>query len=192
MKPRAGSGEFEKLPPRERDEYRKVFTTLAVSSAGDASKLVVTEAALPHLCRVMNMALPEELLVGICDEFGSSASASGKTTPAQSLASSGVPRIPQPTEFTWEDVVSIYDHFYPSQRQNLTLFLQLFNLLDVNEVGSIHQNDLRHALCSVGDRLSEEEFNHLLYTNDILHKSTITVYEFVRLLLRVLPSGDPN
>lgn len=168
---------FQDIPKSEQDAVRKAFDVLAVQQAPDA---VVSEVALPHLCRVMNLCVNEEDLYQICISLGRGSSEGGRTPHA-----AAAPHILPPTEFTFDAIKRVYDAFAPKQGDHVRLYFQLFNLLDVNEVGRISQADLRHCMCSTGDRLSDDEFHHLLYANDLLHKPEITVFEFVRLLLRV-------
>lgn len=176
---------FIELSKAEQSAIEKAFSILASTPIKGAelqgtSTLVVNEVALPHLCRVMNLCVTEDDLYQICLSLGRGSSEGGRTPQP-----TNAPHILPPTEFHFDSIKRIFDTYAPKQPLHVRSYFQLFNLLDVNEVGSISQADLRHCLCSTGDRLTDDEFHHLLYANDLLHKSSITVFEFVRLLLRV-------
>ncbi|CUI11038.1 Hypothetical protein, putative [Bodo saltans] len=168
---------FAELPKGEQGAIKKAFEVLATQNGPDP---VVSEVALPHLCRVMNLCVNEEDLYQICISLGRGSSEGGRTP-----HTSAAPHILPPTEFTFDAIRRVYDTYAPKQSEHVRMYFQLFNLLDVNEIGRISQADLRHCMCSTGDRLTDDEFHHLLYANDLLHKPEITVFEFVRLLLRV-------
>jgi hypothetical protein len=183
---------FSALPKEDQDAIRRAFDVLVSNpnrppDATAPTQPVVNEVALPHLCRVMNLCVNEEDLYQICLSFGRGSSEGGRTP--QAAGASAVPHILPPTDFDFDCIKRVFDVYTPKQPDHVAAYFQLFNLLDVNEVGSISQADLRHCLCSTGDRLSDDEFHHLLYANDLLHRSQISVFEFVRLLLRV-PIND--
>lgn len=187
---------FATLPKARQDEIRKAFKTLQAPSqlfvpkrggnSDEPPPQVVNEIALPHLCRVMNLCVTEDDLHSICNNF---AFLGGGKDEKRALPSSSNFLLPQ-TEFDFDAVVRLHDSLAPAQPEHAALYFQFFNLLDVHESGSVSQADLRHSLCSAGERLTEEEFNHLLYVNDLLQKPRITVFEFVRLLLRVKANGE--
>lgn len=159
---------------------------------------VITEVALPHLCRVMNLCLTEEALRHVCRDFGTATGPSPTLTVPPSQGASGGghasagPVVLPPTEFRFPALVRMYNTLFPLQHAFTEQYLQFFNLLDVQDVGVITQADLQHCLCAAGDRLSAEEFRHLLFAADLLHKPKLTVYEFMRILLKIGVDGMPN
>jgi Ca2+-binding EF-hand superfamily protein len=108
----------------------------------------------------------------------------GATSGAQSSGSTASP-LSDSTEllFDFETVVEIYNAYAPIQRDFETQYMQFFNLLDSDEQDLISVSDLRHALCNLGDALTDREFNHLLYANKLLHRTSISIFEFMSLLM---------
>ena len=175
---------FALLPASRREEYTTAFNLLAIPAqppAGStqdvplgAPKLVVRLESLVNLLRIMNISIPDENLVAALQKLDGGADIN--------LNDRG---------FTFQEVREMYDVLAPMQGSNITPYLQFFNLLDVHEVGSIPVADLKHALCTVGDKLAQDEFHHLLYKNDLLQKERLTVFEFLRVLLKVQGDGQP-
>lgn len=88
--------------------------------------------------------------------------------------------------FNWEGIVRCYDSLLPAQNALISKFLGLFNLLDVDAKEAIRLSELRHTLCRLGTApLTDAEYNHMLYRHRLLHRSTISVFEFLRLVLDV-------
>jgi calmodulin len=84
---------------------------------------------------------------------------------------------------TFASLVDIYDAHAVKQSKHFDDFLAFFNLIDVEEKGYVKVSDMRHALCNLGNSLTDQEFNHMLYSLGMLHKLNITVYEFIRLMM---------
>lgn len=230
---------YEQLPLSARADIETAFITLGgVPAAFGTSALslpgrtasspqqrlaalqskVITEVALPHVCRIMNLCLTEVALLHVCRDFGtptgSSSSAgggggdlapsssvkqskqSGASLPPQqqgdAAAAAGGPVVLPPTEFTFPAMIQLYNALAPLQPAFTEQYLQFFNLLDVHDEGTITQADLKHCMCAAGDRLSEEEFRHLLFSVDLLHKERLTVYEFLRILMKIGVDGRPT
>lgn len=179
---------FESLPAAEQKALRRAFETLSfVPIAGDESSTrVINEAALPHMCRAMNLSLTDDELFHVCSTMSLERMNSNEE---------GAPAVPPPapvvllprSTFDLPCVQRIYDQYATRQPELAKEYLQFFNLLDIHETGLVSQADLRHCLCATGERLSDDEFNHLLYANDLLHRPQINVYEFMRILLRISP-----
>ena len=173
---------FAKLPAARREEFVTAFNLLAVAvpsvqqdaAAAATTKLVVRFDSLTNLLRIMNISIPDESLLAALQKL-----------------EGGSDINPADRGFTLQEVQEMYDVLAPLQSNNITPYLQFFNLLDVHEVGSIPVADLKHALCTVGDKLAPDEFHHILYKNDLLQKERLTVFEFLRVVLRVQGDGQP-
>ena len=110
--------------------------------------------------------------------------------PAAGVAPSTSP--PQPAtpvpldSVDFAQFAQLYDNLVPVQMDAVGQYLAFFNLLDVNVVSRIRVQDLRHALCRLGDApISEQEFDHMLFKKKLLHRDELTPYEFLYLLLDV-------
>lgn len=177
---------FDQLALSKKEEFFSAFSLLSTTtqpiekSSADHSAVVAAPVpvvrvdALVNLLRVLNLTIPEDALLSVIQKVRG---------PDHHSANAG---------FTAEQVRDIFDVLAPMQPANVTAYMQFFNLLDVHETGSIPVADLKHALCNIGDKLSLDEFHHLLYKNDLLQKERITVFEFLRLLLRVQRDGQPQ
>lgn len=170
---------YDDLPVSNQQRVRRAFDALA--TVGGAGVKLINEVALPHICRAMNLSLTEEDMYAVCQMYS-------LNPPQQKLASSSLFALPA-AEFDFACIQRIFNAYAPIQQDQVKLYHQFFRLLDIHEVGSVSQSDLRHCLCTTGERLSDEEFNHLMYANDLLHKPRLTAYEFVRLLLRMTAGG---
>ena len=96
------------------------------------------------------------------------------------MESNGAPNEPS---FDFPSYLRLYNKLAEKQNALVSDYIAAFNLLDPDERGYISVIDLRHALCNVGDALSDQEFNHLLYTHNLLSHNNVTIYELLRLLL---------
>jgi Ca2+-binding EF-hand superfamily protein len=181
---------FDQLKAAVREEYLSAFHMLALAvpveapptASGDdgvapppqvLSKLVVRLDGLVNLLRIMNIAIPDEALLAAVQKLG---------TAAGGTFDRG---------FTLNEVREMYDVLAPLQQTNLTPYMQFFNLLDVHETGSVPVADLKHALCTLGDKLDPDEFHHILYKCKLLERDRLTVFEFLRVVLRIGSDGKP-
>lgn len=88
--------------------------------------------------------------------------------------------------FSFSSLVRLYDALLPTQNVLVRDILAFFDLLDEGGRGMIKASDLRHALCRLGDTpLSDSEYNHLFYRHRLLHKASLSVFEFVRLVMDI-------
>jgi len=92
--------------------------------------------------------------------------------------------------FHFRGIVQLYDHLVPRENLRILQWLAFFDLLDEGGTGTLRLSELRHALCRLGDHpLTDAEYNHMLYRRRLLHKTTVTVFEFMRLIMDV-PTDD--
>jgi hypothetical protein len=182
---------FAQLSTSSREEFVSAFHMLSVAvpfeqmpSSGSAppppqqpppTTLVVKLDGLVNLLRIVNISIPDEALLAALAKLDGGAGG---------LAV-------QDRGFTLQEVREMYDVLAPLQQTNLTPYLQFFNLLDVHELGSIPVADLKHALCTIGDKLAPDEFHHVLYKCNLLQRDRLTVFEFLRVVLRVQGDGQP-
>lgn len=162
---------YEQLPLSARADIETAFITLGgVPAAFGTSALslpgrtasspqqrlaalqskVITEVALPHVCRIMNLCLTEVALLHVCRDFGtptgSSSSAgggggdlapsssvkqskqSGASLPPQqqgdAAAAAGGPVVLPPTEFTFPAMIQLYNALAPLQPAFTEQYLQ--------------------------------------------------------------------
>ena len=88
--------------------------------------------------------------------------------------------------FDWPGTAALYEHLLPAQNGKIADYISLFSFLDGDEKAVIRVSDLRHALCRMGTApLSENEFSHMLYRHKMLHRDSVTIFEFMRVLLCV-------
>jgi hypothetical protein len=138
-------------------------------------------ASLPSMLAVMNLAVGLDELAPIAEQFA--------LLPDDDDSDASVPAQPESAYdllFDWPGTAELYEHLLPSQNSRIHDLFSLFSFLDGADRGAIQLSDLRHALCRMGAApLSDVEFDHMLYRHRLLHRATVTVFEFMRVLLDV-------
>jgi len=165
---------FLSLPKFERQNYRAAFTRLARAAVGD--ERAVPLEGMMNLSRCLNLTFTTTQLAEALKPFG-------RPHPTAAETSDPV--------FTWPQVVAFYNATAPQQPQWSVPYIQLFQMLDASNSGSVPIGDLKHVLTSLGDCLSEHEFQHLLYRHGLVERERIDVYDFMRLLMSVDVNGSP-
>jgi len=86
-------------------------------------------------------------------------------------------------------VIEMYCEHIPKESTFMKEFMMFCSLLDTDDMRRLTLSDLRQALCTVGDKLTDQEFNHLLYSRNLLHKTSVTVFEVLVVLLGLPPEA---
>jgi hypothetical protein len=172
---------FAGRPAAEQVQYERAFVRLAKHQLklepGDVNvTMTVSYDSLPTVLGIMNLAVTLDDLVHIARPCA---------VPAPPRDDGGLPSLYE-LRFAWAGVVALHDFLVPQQNAAISKYLGAFNLLDVDSTDSVKVTELRHALCRLGTSpLSNAEFQHMLFRHRLLHRNTLTVFEFVRLLLDI-------
>lgn len=177
---------FGQRQPVEQLQFERAFVRLASQQLGLSAKdaeaasadpqvLTIAYDSLPTMLGVMNVAVALDELSDI-----SRACAVGGQDAATSSSSL------YDLRFAWSGVIAMHDYLVPSQNSAIGKYLGAFSLLDADGTETVKVAELRHALCRLGTApLSSAEFQHMLYRHKLLHRSSLTVFEFLRLMLDV-------
>jgi len=192
---------FAQLSPLQRAQAEEAFYRIAGRPAGAAHRLAEREAgsptagpapgspgeappatddcvgfdSLPTVFAVLNLAVSPDDLRPIARDYASpTASPAGATGALAAL------------RWDWPGCVALYDRLVPSQNALLKQHFALFHLLDPDGRGEVPLADLRHALTKGGPHpLTDAEYNHALYRHRLLHRTTVSLFQYVRLLLDI-------
>ena len=154
--------------------------TEAPAEQVENEKMVLTFDQLPHMCRMMNLAMAQHDLEEAATSYGKTYTE--LTNPSAEAGSGEGPLL-----FDYDAMITLYNNHAPLQAEYVSQYLAFFNLLDAEEREYVTISDLRHALCNLGDRLTDKEFNHMMYLHGFLHRTTISVYEFTTLVMGISP-----
>ena len=171
------AGAAQRVAQREQSAADGADAAQAPPYPGEApapSDDCVALGSLTTVLALLNLAVAPEELAPIVRDYAAPGSPHGTAGPLKSL------------RFDWPGVVALYDRLVPSQNATLKQYFALFHLLDPDGVGQVQLADLRHAMTRSGPHpLTEAEFNHGLYRHRLLHRATVSLFEYVRLLLDV-------
>jgi hypothetical protein len=190
---------FAKLPVLLQLQYESAFLRLVYGSAAPttaaerkalgsdvdeatgAGGATVRFDSVPTVLSVMNLSITFDDITDVARNFGRPPpQMSDDTEDGGSSASI------YDYEFTWPALTALYDYLVPQQNQLIGTYLGLCSLLDADGVGAVRLSDLRHALCRLGGApLTDAEFNHMLFRHRVLHRTTVSVFELMRLLLDI-------
>mmetsp|Transcript_34802 Transcript_34802/g.68713 ORF Transcript_34802/g.68713 Transcript_34802/m.68713 type:complete len:150 (+) Transcript_34802:229-678(+) len=82
---------------------------------------------------------------------------------------------------SFDDFVSIVMR-RARQEPNFDDVLKAFKVFDREEKGEVSVEELRHVLTTMGERITEQEFDEIMRANNIDPKGVIEYHDFVKML----------